>query len=163
MLSTNKLCQNDSVLSIKNSEVSELVPLLVADIYHLAGAFRDLGNHIAGKVGQTQARWQVLSVISNGPRTVAQMARRLGYARQSVQRTADLLAEAALVQYRPNPDHAKSPLVEITTEGKSALARITREAEKCHVELAAGLKRNELATALKVVRQLCSALENEPR
>lgn len=146
----------------RRAEPADLLPLLVADIYQLAGAFRHLGNRIAGKVGQTQGQWKVLSVISGSPQTVAQIARRLGYARQSVQRTGDHLIRATLAQYKPNPDHAKSPLVEITGRGTNALARITREAEKWHLQLGAELKLSELSTALRVIRHLCSALEGGP-
>lgn len=135
------------------------MPLFVADVFQLAGEFRQLGNRIASRVGQTQARWQVLSVVSEGTWTVAQVARRLGYARQSVQRTADRLIEEKLAEYRPNPDHAKSPLIEITSKGKLALTRITREADKWHLKISAGLEGSDLATAARVVRHLCSILE----
>src|SRR5690242_1037145 len=137
----------------------DLIPRLVADVYHLAGEFREWGNRIASQVGQTQARWQVLSVVSDGPWTVAQIARRLGYARQSVQRTADQLIREGLAEYKPNPDHAKSPLVEITSAGKSALMRITREAEKWHRKLSADLNVAEVSTTLRVLGQLRSAME----
>ena len=149
MLSTNK-----------SSKVAEFIPLFLADVFQLAGDFRQLGNRIASRVGQTQARWQVLSVVSDGTWTVAQIARRLGYARQSVQRTADQLILERLAEYRPNPDHAKSPLVKITNQGVIALARITREADKWHLKLSTGVEGSDLATAARVVRQLCSALES---
>lgn len=135
------------------------MPLFVADVFHLAGEFRQLGNRIASRVGQTQARWQVLSVVSEGTWTVAQIARRLGYARQSVQRTADQLVQEKLAEYRPNPDHAKSPIIKMTSQGNLALARITREADKWHLKLSAGLEGSDLTTAARVVRQLCATLQ----
>jgi len=146
--------------SEKDEKAAQLIPLIVADVFHLAGEFRQLGNEIAGRVGQTQARWQALSVVSDGPRTVAQMARRLGYVRQSVQRTADQLADEALTRYIHNPDHAKSPLVEITAEGRIALAQITRRAEKWHQKLSAELNVDEVSTTLRVLRQLRSAIQS---
>jgi DNA-binding MarR family transcriptional regulator len=116
------LCHNDSVLSInESSKIAKLMPLFVADVFHLAGEFRQLGNRIASRVGQTQARWQVLSVFSDGTWTVAQVARRLGYARQSVQRTADQLIQEKLAEYRPNPDHAKSPVLKSLARGNLLL------------------------------------------
>lgn len=133
----------------------------MADVFNLAGEFRRLGNLITSRVGQTQARWQVLSVVSDGAWTVAQIARRLGYATQSVQRTADQLIKKNLAEYRSNPDHAKSQRIEISSRGKRALARITREADKWHLRLSAGLEESDLATAAQVVRHLCAALEND--
>jgi DNA-binding MarR family transcriptional regulator len=150
------------MLSIENcTEAAEVIPFLVADIFHLAGEFRRLGDRIASRVGQTQARWQVLSVVSDGNWTVAQIARRLGYARQSVQRTADHLVGAGLTKYKPNPKHAKAPLLEISGQGKTALARITREAGKWHQKLGAEVELSEISTALRVVRRLCSVLDGK--
>jgi DNA-binding MarR family transcriptional regulator len=149
--------------SKRPAEAADLIPLLVADVYHLAGAFRCSGSQIAKKVGQTQARWQLLSVISDGSRTVAQIARRLGLVRQSVQRTANQLVRLRLARYVENPDHKRSPLVQITDQGMRSLALITREAEKAHVKLSADFKRAELVTALRVVRQLCSTLDGHAR
>jgi DNA-binding MarR family transcriptional regulator len=143
-------------------KTADLIPLLVADVYHLAGAFGRSGSRIAKKVGQTQTRWQVLSVISDRPGTVAQIARRLGLARQSVQRTADQLIRLRLAQYVDNPDHKTSPLVEISAQGKKTLALLTREAAKSNLELSAAFTSAELAAALRVIRQLCSALESAP-
>ena len=77
-----------------------------------------------------------------------------------MQRTADQLVREALVTYVRNPDHAKSPLVEITSAGKSALARITREAEQWHQKLSADLNADEVSTTLRVLRQLRSTMEN---
>jgi len=137
----------------------DIIPLVVADVFHLAGAFRRLGDRIAETAGQTQARWQLLSAASAGPRTVAQLARRLGYARQSVQRTADQLVEDGLGRYSHNPDHKASPLLELTGEGVATLARITKAARKWHTALAGEVHLEELAMALGVVRQLCEATE----
>ncbi|HLI30895.1 MAG TPA: MarR family transcriptional regulator [Terriglobia bacterium] len=148
------LSSNDSI------ETSDLIPLLVADVYQLAGSFRRLGGHIARRAGQTQARWQLLSVVSDDAKTVAQAARRLGLARQSLQRTADQLVRLGLAQYTENPDHVRSPLLQITDQGRKVLSVLTREAKKSHIRLSAGLKRAELMTVLRVVRQLCRALEN---
>lgn len=144
---------------MKEQEGSALVPLLVADIYQLAGSFRRLGDRIARTAGSTQSEWQVLSVASGGPHTVAQIARRLGYARQSVQRTADQLVREGWARYKPNPDHKSSPLVELTESGMTALREITKAAHKWHVRLAKQVDPPDLAIALSVVRSLCAALE----
>jgi DNA-binding MarR family transcriptional regulator len=139
---------------------ADTIPLLVADVFHLAGVFRRLGDRIAGSVGQTQAQWQVLSAASAGPHTVAQMARRLGYARQSVQRTADQLVDGGLARYRENPDHKSSPLFELTASGRAALERITKAARKWHVAIASGIAPRDLAATLRVIRELRATAES---
>jgi DNA-binding MarR family transcriptional regulator len=77
-----------------------------------------------------------------------------------VQRTADQLVGDGLARYSLNPDHKASPLVELTEEGVSTLARIAKAARQWHVALAAEVNAEELAMALSVVRQLCKATEN---
>src|SRR5918997_6373082 len=104
------------------SERADQAGRLVADVVEAAGAIRRLGDEMASEVGQTQARWQVLSVLSEGDWTVARAARRLGITRQSVQRVADLLLAEGLLQAEPNPDHARSPLMRLTPAGRRALA-----------------------------------------
>jgi DNA-binding MarR family transcriptional regulator len=99
--------------------------LLIADVFEAAGALRAHGDELAAAVGQTQARWQVLSVLSEGDWTVATAARRLGVTRQNVQRIADLLVADGLASYELNPRHHGSPLVRLTTDGRQALKVIT--------------------------------------
>src|ERR1700755_3083959 len=49
--------------------------LLMADVYELAGLSRRTSEAIARDLGQTAARWHVLSVLSAGPCTVPAAAR----------------------------------------------------------------------------------------
>src|SRR6187200_2405200 len=64
---------------------------LVIRVFRLAGTLADEGDALARPAGQTTARWQVLAAIEDEPRSVADIARALGLARQSVQRVADAL------------------------------------------------------------------------
>jgi len=153
------VCHNDSVLSIERNRAEELVPLIVADVYQLAGAFRRVGERIAQSTGRTQAQWQVLSAASGGGKTVPQIARRLGYARQSVQRTADLLVESGLAEFTANPDHQRSPYLELTAKGREVLKRLTVAAEKMHGKLANRSSAADLRKTLRVLRQLCAAID----
>lgn len=136
----------------------EVMPLLVADIYELAAAFRRAGEDIAKQVGQTQARWQVLSAASTGDKSVPQLARRLGYARQSVQRVVDLLVSERVAEYVPNPDHKRSALVRLTGEGHRQLRKLTAAADQMHRKMERGLDRDDLAATLRVLRALLNAM-----
>src|SRR5690348_3108020 len=102
---------------------SALLPLIVADVFELAGRFRADGERIAATVGQTQARWQVMSAASTVPLTVAQIARRLGVTRQNVQRIAGLLVKEGSATFEPNPDHQGSPHLVLTEKGQRALGQ----------------------------------------
>lgn len=107
---------------------------------------------------QSRARWEVL-VAAGAGRTVPQMARVMGTTRQSVQRIADLLAEAGLIRFDPNPDHGRSPMVRVSEEGariRERLERMFRGWEETVEEL---IDPEDLETALAVLRAIRSGLE----
>lgn len=79
---------------------------------------------MARPVGQTSARWQVLAAADHAPMTVAQIARTLNLARQSVQRVADLLEADGLTAFEENPGHRRAKLVVLTPKGRRTLRSI---------------------------------------
>jgi len=139
---------------------SEL-PLLIADLYQAAGAMRAVGERVASGTGQTQARWQVLSVFSTGDLTVAQGARRLGVARQGVQRIVNELLSEGLVVDESNPRHRRSAVIQLTDTGLATLAEITRAAEGWHRLAVRELGSDEILTARRVLRRLISAAADQ--
>ena len=106
--------------------MSDEMALLIADVYEAAGVLRRWGESLAAAEGQTQSRWQVLSVVSDVPLTVPSAARRLGISRQAVQRTVNELADDRLVRLAPNPDHRTAGLIELTDLGREALVNSRR-------------------------------------
>src|ERR1700684_3883517 len=99
------------------------IPVIVGDIYELAGRLHEHAEATAATVDQTQARWQVLSAASARPQTVPQIARVLGVTRQSVKRIAALLVDEGAAECRGNPDHRASPQLILTKSGRTALER----------------------------------------
>ena len=97
---------------------------LVVRVFRLNGLLAAAGDALARPAGQTSARWQVLAMVEDGDHTVAETARILGLARQSVQRVADLLEAEGLVAYVDNPRHRRARLLRLTEPGRVALARI---------------------------------------
>ncbi|MCQ4041384.1 MarR family winged helix-turn-helix transcriptional regulator [Streptantibioticus rubrisoli] len=139
--------------------MADEMALLVADVFEAAGALRRSGEAIAATMGQTQARWQLLSVVSDSPRTVAQAARRLGISRQGVQRVANDLVGEELAVFRPNPDHRSSPLLELTPAGRHVLHQITAQATEAHRALAADFPPGEIAAARDLLRRLTDRVQ----
>jgi len=127
---------------------------LVADVFEAAGALRVHGDQLAAAVGQSQARWQVLSVLSEGDWTVATAARRLGVTRQNVQRIADLLVTDGLARYDLNPRHNGSPFVRLTARGRQALEVITAASLAWRRDAATGIPDEHLSIARDVLRVL---------
>ena len=145
-----------------NSDLSPaaLLPLIVADVYELAGRFRAAGEAIAATVGQTQARWQVMSAASGAPLTAAQIARRLGVTRQNVQRIADLLVAENWATFEPNPDHRTAPHLVLNARGRSALAEITKAAHASHAKLARRLAGADVGAIHSGLRRLIEAMND---
>jgi DNA-binding MarR family transcriptional regulator len=95
-------------------------------VIRLAEFFTQTGEALAKPEGQTLARWLVLETLDSGAKPVAEVARRLRLARQSVQRVADLLARERLIVYEPNPRHRRAKLAALTPAGRKVLSRIQR-------------------------------------
>ena len=100
---------------------------LVIRVFRLSGMLADEGDALARPAGQTTARWQVLAAIEDEPRSVADIARALGLARQSVQRVADALESGGFLRYEDNPRHRRARLAVPTDAGREALRRIQAE------------------------------------
>lgn len=138
---------------------------LIADVYELAGTSRRTGDAIARALNQTAARWHVLSVLSDQPCTAAGTARRLGLARQGVQRVVNELLAQGLLAVADNPAHRRSPLFSLTTHGRRCLDDIVRASDSDRTELlrASGLTAEQLDSARAVVRELISAFDARDR
>jgi DNA-binding MarR family transcriptional regulator len=146
-------------------EASEQYRLLMADVYELAGLSRRTSEAIARELGQTVARWHVLSVLSAGPCTVPATARRLGLTRQGVQRVADDLLAARLLTASPNPDHARSPLLTLTSRGQLVLEQLTQRSDAARGRLLhqAHIIAEDLAAARTTLRALLQSLATSDR
>lgn len=138
--------------------MTDELALLIADIFETAGALRRWGERTAATEGQTQARWQVLSVLSGGSLTVPATARRLGISRQAVQRTVNELVDEGLAQVVANPDHRTAGLLKLTDHGRDVLNRITARATDVHRELFADLPPADLARTRTTLRTLLTRI-----
>jgi DNA-binding MarR family transcriptional regulator len=97
---------------------------LVSEVFRLNGELLAAGERLGKDLGVSPARWQALATIRNQPLTVADIARRLGLTRQSVQRTVNNLRRDGLVRTQPNPEHRRSHLIQLTPSGELAWAQL---------------------------------------
>lgn len=134
---------------------------LIADVYQLAGRARSTSDRFAARHGQTVARWHVLSVVSDGPHSVPGIAERLGLTRQSVQRVVNELAATGLVTLEDNPQHRRSRLVAITSEGRTITGRLFDESARFRTAAleSAGITAPELDRAAETIGRLLDAVE----
>jgi DNA-binding MarR family transcriptional regulator len=142
-------------------DLAAVYRLLIADVYELAGESRRTSEALAATLGQTVARWHLLSVISDGPRSVAGAARRLGLARQSVQRVADRLVAEGLAVAEPDPADARAPRLALTPAGRRVLDGLVQRSDAVRSAQLAGADVTvaDLRAARRVVRELRRVLD----
>jgi DNA-binding MarR family transcriptional regulator len=143
--------------------MTDELALLVADVFEAAGLLRRSGEAVASAEGQTQARWQLLSVVSEEALPVARAARRLGITRQGVQRVANDIVREGMAEFRPNPDHRGSPLLALTPLGRRTLEKITARAAEVHRDLTADIPQDDIAAARRLLRRLNEQLRRHEK
>ena len=132
---------------------------LVLEVFRLNGRLLAAGDRLAAPVGLTSARWQVLGAIDGQPLSVAGIARAMGLTRQSVQRTADLLAAEGSVAFVPNPQHKRAKLVDLTPTGRAMLREVTIPQKAWAERTAAGLPAAGIEAAVELLGTLRRRLE----
>ena len=143
------------------SKAGEILTSLIVPVIRLEAYFSRAGETIAAAGGQTLARWLVLETVADLPASVSQIARGLGYTRQSVQRVADLLAQDGLTHYAVNPEHQRSQLVRITPLGRKRLSSIQRAQRVWADRVGREIGEAELRQATSVVDNLTRILKAE--
>jgi DNA-binding MarR family transcriptional regulator len=131
---------------------------LVVRLFRLNGLIAAEGEALTRPAGQTTARWQVLASAENAPLTVAQIARNLGLARQSVQRVADVLEREGLITYEDNPRHQRARLVTLTEQGRASLGRIQASQRPWANDLGAAVGERRLRQANAVLEGVLEAI-----
>jgi DNA-binding MarR family transcriptional regulator len=127
---------------------------LILEVFRLNGRLVSAGDALTRPVGQTSARWQVLGSLDDDARTVADIGRRMGLARQSVQRTTDLLEAEGLVSYADNPAHRRAKLAGLTPRGRATLEAITTRQIEWANRIAARLAEDDLQHAISTLRHV---------
>lgn len=127
---------------------------LILEVFKLNGELLDAGNTITRPHGLTSARWQVMGSIDveGKPLTVAQIARRMGLARQGVQRIVKDLEQLGMVVLENNVDHQRAKLVSLSRKGNKAMARIDKAQIAWVNRLSEGLSDRQIKQALKVMQ-----------
>ena len=145
--------------STKGAALTEL--FLVSFPYH--GALMAAGERLTVDVGLTAARWQVLSTIARAdrPEPVANVARIMGLARQSVQRSADELERSGLITFGSNPHHKRAPLTLLTHKGRMAFDEITRKQVPWVNALARDFDAGAIVAAVGLLKALREKLEQQ--
>jgi DNA-binding MarR family transcriptional regulator len=132
---------------------------LVLLVFRLNGLLLAAGDRLAAPAGQTSARWQVMGVIDHAPMTVARIARVMGLRRQSVQRTADVLAADGVAEYLDNPADRRARLLTLTPRGRRALRAIERAQFEWARNHGEAIGRKRLESAASALEETIAQLE----
>ena len=99
---------------------------IILETFSLNGRVIEWGDKMTKDLGLSSARWQVLAAVDVQPLTVAEVARRMGLRRQSVQRTVNSLHADGFVELEQNPNHRRAKLVRPTDKGYVGLEEAFR-------------------------------------
>lgn len=137
-----------------------LVRELIVAVFLANGAIVISGDQLVANLNLTSSLWQVLDALERSAETltVAEIARSMGLARQSVQRSADLLSKQGLVTYQHNPMHKRANLVCLNAAGRRMLASVHALEFTAIDHVLAQLSPESVATATSVLAVLTEEL-----
>src|SRR5829696_29582 len=102
------------------------------------------------------------SLALRGPLTVPQIARMRPTSRQRMQRLADELAAARLVEFIDNPKHRRSKRVRLTPKGLSRYGALNVELLTIASTLGIDMSERDIRKASESVRRLSNELKGHP-
>jgi DNA-binding MarR family transcriptional regulator len=98
-------------------------------------------------------------VEADRPPTVPQIGRSLGQPRQLIQRAANSLMDAGLIEAEPNPDHKRAVLLRATEAGIALKRGIDGRADAIAEEVAAEIDAEVVRQATGALRTIRKQLE----
>jgi DNA-binding MarR family transcriptional regulator len=136
------------------SPAGEAFTELVLEIFRVNGCLLAEGDRMTADLNLTSARWQVMGAIGREAIPVAQIARKMGLRRQSVQRLVDILAGEGLVEFKPNPEHQRAKLVKLTEIGWQKLDRINQIEVGWANNISREMDVEKLKNAVEILQQI---------
>lgn len=146
-------------MPLEKTEAARLLTEIVLLTFRLEGGFLAAADKISGPAGLTAARWKVLGAVLREKRSVAEIGRVMGLARQSVQRLADILVSEGLAAYEDNPAHKSAKLLAPTKEGYARIARLADRQTGWANRVSDGLDPAGLAATRDMLARLITHVE----
>jgi hypothetical protein len=128
-----------------NPTKEERLTGVILTLFQLNGALLDWGDVFVAPEALTSARWQMLGALALAGQPL------------SAPQQLNLLSEAQLVEVRPNPQHKRSPLYQLTGGGRRVYGAIDARWKERARQLAGGFSAAELETAGRVLAGLLAA------
>ena len=134
---------------------------LVDETSRLTGRLKSLFAASRQSVGLNDSEIMVLNAVVEADRapTVAQIGRSLGHPRQLIQRAANSLRDAGLIEAADNPDHKRAPLLAPTQAGLALKRKADALAEEIAERLMPALDESGLRETTQALRAIRKQLE----
>jgi DNA-binding MarR family transcriptional regulator len=119
----------------------------------------------ARPAGFSHVEMTVLNAVTGAsrPPTVPQIGRSLGHARQVIQRAANGLLEAGLIEVQPNPDHKRASLLVSTPRGVAVKADADARGAAIARSLEASVDVDAVRKAVQLLDELRTQLDEYSR
>ena len=139
----------------------DLLGGLVEETYRLYFALRRADTLLHGEHETTEVeRGPLFNLLTDGPRSVPDLARERSVTRQRMQQIVNRLRELELVERRPNPASDKSPLFALTTGGRRKVKAMLARERKMYRNLMGGMTARKLRSAQNVLQTLREEVES---
>ena len=134
---------------------------LVDETIRLNGRLRSVFAAARQDSALNDSEQMVLNAVVEAERapTVAQIGRSMGQARQLVQRAANALRDAGLIEMRDNPDHKRAQLLVPTAPGVALKRAIDARADAIAEDLIPALDLDDVKAATGALRAIRRQLE----
>jgi DNA-binding MarR family transcriptional regulator len=141
------------------SSQATLFRQLTRAVFAAHSAVLEYGDRANAAVGQSSARWRVMFNIAQGRGTVAEISRELDYARQSIQRIADVLVKDGLAIYTPDPEDRRRQIITLTDKGSAVLHEMETDFDHWSRRLIQTLGKENVTKTIEHLRELKRVLD----
>lgn len=134
---------------------------LVDELTRLHGRLKTAFAPARREVGLGQSEMTVLNAVveAERPPTVPQIGRSMGSARQLIQRAANILMDAGLIEAAPNPDHKRAALLIPTEKGIALKRRADAKADEIAKGIAEFINMEDARAATRSLAAVRRVLE----
>ena len=133
---------------------AETFTRVINEVFACNGGLLAAGDALTEPVGLTAAQWQVVGFLEDGPASAADLARRRGLRRQSVQETVNRLLRNGMLDRLENPSDARAPLLSLTRKAREALKRLDVDQAVWADGIAAEVPAEDMEATLRTLRRL---------
>jgi DNA-binding MarR family transcriptional regulator len=149
-------------MGIPSANAEALTQVILA-IFRANGRLLEWGDRFVAPLGITSARWQMIGALGISEKAISapQVASTMGVTRQGAQKQLNLLLVDGLIEQLANPKHQRSPLYQLSNQGKKLYRLIDHDWLKAAERLSIRLPANKLLEVMLILNQLCEHLDSD--